>query len=123
MLTKIMKSSDPLSYKPQLTVLLQVLTDLRNEALQYSVQCQQYGTELAMELVCLTAAINRVGNNNDVRIDKVVHDRKMLLTNANQQAQLVVLKVQQMIDLIEQQHNQVTQLLTVTLPAYQLAKG
>ena len=122
-LNKIIKSLDPLSYIPALTVLQQSLTPLRDEGVEYHKQCEQYSKELVLDLVCLSTTIDLVGTANNTRIEKAVHDRKVLLTNANQQAQLVILKVDQMMGIIEQQHNQVTQLLTITLPAYQLAKS
>lgn len=122
-LNKIIRSLDPVSYIPALTVLQQSLTPLRDEGIEYHKKCEQYSKDLMLDLVCLSTTIDLVGTANNTRIEKAVHDRKVLLTNANQQAQLVILKVDQMMGIIEQQNNQVTQLLTITLPAYQLAKA
>jgi hypothetical protein len=73
-------------------------------------------------LVVMNVTAEVVGTPDDLDVDRVLSQRRTMITQSTMQADLTVKQLEQLRDQIINQRMQIDQLINVTLPAYEAAK-
>lgn len=110
-----------LQYKPQLGVLKTQLTQLMPEYEQNIKNASASETRIMIQFAALVAVKEATGTSGDDSLERAILDRRNILQQAAMQSKLSRLQLIETQKSIAQQISRVEQLLTVTLPAFEMA--
>jgi len=115
-------AADPLKFRPQLAALQSSLTTWLPQCNTLIDSAKAAHNKLMSLLVVMNVTADIVGTSDDLDVDRVLTQRRTMITQSTMQADLTVKQLEQLRDQIINQRMQIDQLVNVTLPAYEAAK-
>ncbi len=117
------KPTNLLYYKPRLVVLQTQLKGVLPNMETLLDQSSKLHGRLMLNVASLAAAVQVSGTISDATLDRATQERRTILTQAANQAQLVNLQLTQTKALIADQLSRLDQMINVTIPAFELANA
>lgn len=122
---RLISSNEPtlLTFKPRLVVLNSQLVATRPTLDQLITSTGEMEKRLLLNVAALAATVAVCGQPTDDALNRTMHDRRTILTQAANQAKLVNLQLVQIRTLVAEQLTRLDQLLLVTIPAFEMANA
>lgn len=111
----------PIDFKPALIVLKQTISCLLPRCDQLLAESKHTKDRLSLNMVALSSVLDVAGKCPDTAIEDAINQRTQLLHQATNQITLTCSHVEQLRTQIADLDARVTQMLTVTIPALELA--
>lgn len=115
------KPESVLSFKPRLIVLKAHLVPLIPQIDSHIHETKESELRLLLNMASLVAVCEVMGRPSDATMDRLMYDRRTILSQASNQSQLVNLQLVQTKQTITQLMSKIDQLLTITIPAFEMA--
>lgn len=110
-----------IGFKPTLSALKTTIISMLPQVDEYTGKIDALHTKLAINLAALSSVSESVGDIQDSSLSMAVDNRRRLLAQCVQQSDLTGQQLKQMKNLLVQQMSQCSQLLDVTIPAFETA--
>jgi hypothetical protein len=115
--------SSVLAYKPNLQVLKTEILSLLPQVDEYVDSIQKAHTRVSINVAALSSVCDAVGTIDDSSLSIAVDNRRRILTQCVMQCDLTVQQLKQAKTLMVQQLSQASQMLDVTIPAFETANA
>jgi uncharacterized protein YoxC len=112
-----------LTYKPYLQVLKTQISTLLPQCDEFVEKIEKAHNRVSINLAALSSVAEAVGDIQDSSIAMAVDNRRRILTQCVQQCELTTLQLKQAKTIMVQQFSQASQLLTITIPAFETAQA
>lgn len=116
------KFTDISTFEPRLAVLQTQYGPWLTRAEQRIKSANEHSLNVLIKSATLAAVVDSIGLIDDANIDRAVGQRRVVLTQGVQQAQLTVKQLEAMRQLVIDQKLEVDRMLDITIPAYKRAR-